>query len=316
MDDILVSIYCLAYNHGPYIRTALDGFVNQKTNFKYEVVIHDDASTDNTADIIREYEAKYPDIIKPVYQTVNQYSQGVSVLDKYLFQRMKGKYVAICEGDDYWCDEHKLQKQVDFMEEHPHFAGCAHSSLFVNVKDNTEYVYHPSDNDYELTLKEILEWGNSRFQSSSLMTKKEYIQVPDQLKMEKVGDYPRAANIAANGGIFYMKDVMSVYRVMTPGSWSANNMTNIEQTISAYEKEIDFLNRFDTYTEGRYSEEIICTRRGFEFYLLSVKNDYRTMVREYRDLVKQKGRKERIKIYLKGYFYSAYCMYRKLRKNG
>ena len=110
--EMMVSVICLAYNHGKYVRETLEGFVSQKTDFPFEVIVHDDASTDNTADIIREYEKKYPDIIKPIYQVQNQYSQKVDIYKEFELPRMSGKYVAFCEGDDYWSDPYKLQKQV------------------------------------------------------------------------------------------------------------------------------------------------------------------------------------------------------------
>lgn len=110
----LVSITCLTYNHAPYLRQCLDGFVMQKTSFPIEILIYDDASEDGTQDIIREYERKYPDLIKPIYQTENQYSKGVKVEFVYNYPRAKGKYIAFCEGDDYWTDPNKLQKQIDF----------------------------------------------------------------------------------------------------------------------------------------------------------------------------------------------------------
>lgn len=91
MEEIAVSVLCLVYNHEKYLRKCLDGFVNQKTNFKFEVIINDDASTDKSADIIREYEEKYPDIIKPIYQTENQYSKGVKLSAVYQYPRVKGK---------------------------------------------------------------------------------------------------------------------------------------------------------------------------------------------------------------------------------
>jgi len=122
----LLSICCLAYNHEPFIRQCLDGFLMQKTDFPFEVLIHDDASTDKTADIIREYEAKYPNIIKPIYQTENQYSKGVKISTKYQYSRAKGKYIALCEGDDYWTDQQKLQKQVDFLEQNEEYSLCCH----------------------------------------------------------------------------------------------------------------------------------------------------------------------------------------------
>ena len=110
MENIMVSVICLCYNHENYVKDALEGFVKQKTTFPFEVLIHDDASTDKSAEIIREYEAKYPDIIKPTYQTENQYSQGVKILRTYLLPKVRGKYIAFCEGDDFWTDENKLQK--------------------------------------------------------------------------------------------------------------------------------------------------------------------------------------------------------------
>ena len=141
-----VSICCITYNHEKYISECLDGFIKQKTDFTFEVLIHDDASTDKTATIIREYEAKHPDIIKPIYQTENQFSKGVSVSNVYNFPRVKGKYIAMCEGDDYWTDPLKLQKQVDYLEMNKN---C--SLVFTNYSiayDNNEVVKNEHISDY------------------------------------------------------------------------------------------------------------------------------------------------------------------------
>lgn len=116
--DPLVSICCITYNHENYIRDAIEGFLMQETDFPFEIIIHDDASTDATADIIREYERKYPDIIKPIYQTENQYSKGEKVT-LFTLKAARGKYIALCEGDDYWIDPLKLQKQINEMEKRP-----------------------------------------------------------------------------------------------------------------------------------------------------------------------------------------------------
>lgn len=112
----LVSISCLTYNHEKFIGQAIESFIHQKTNFPFEVLLHDDASTDNTAAIIREYELKYPKIIKPIYQKENQFSKSISMSVTFQFPRAKGKYITICEGDDFWLDPYKLQKQVDLLE--------------------------------------------------------------------------------------------------------------------------------------------------------------------------------------------------------
>ena len=126
--EILVTVICLTYNHEKYIRECIDGFVMQKTNFAYEVIIHDDASTDNTAEIIKEYQQKYPDIIIPILQTENQYSKKVPIGKTFIYPRAKGKYIALCEGDDYWIDPYKLQKQVDFLEDNPDYV-LSHTSF-------------------------------------------------------------------------------------------------------------------------------------------------------------------------------------------
>lgn len=112
----LVSICCTTYNHEPFIRDTIEAFLSQKGNFHIEILINDDASTDGTPSILREYEKRYPDLIKVVYQVENQYSKGIVPLVDLLFPRVKGKYVAICEGDDQWVDENKLHRQVDYME--------------------------------------------------------------------------------------------------------------------------------------------------------------------------------------------------------
>lgn len=130
-QPLMVTIRCCAYNQEPYIRECLEGFVMQQTNFRFEAIVHDDASTDGTAAIIREYAEKYPDIIKPILETENQYSKGDGSLGRIMNEHTHGKYVAYCEGDDYWIDPLKLQKQVDFLEEHPEisFSVCRFNLL-------------------------------------------------------------------------------------------------------------------------------------------------------------------------------------------
>ena len=146
----LVSICCITYNHEPYIRDCLEGFVMQRTNFPFEVLIHDDASTDRTADIIREYEAKYPDIIKPIYQTENQYSRGKSIWGEFQFPFARGKYIALCEGDDFWTDPRKLQIQYDYMEAHPECSLCFHrvNVLFDNSSQDVPLFKQIEERDY------------------------------------------------------------------------------------------------------------------------------------------------------------------------
>jgi len=126
MIEPLVSICCTAYNHELYIADAIEGFLKQKVNFKYEILIHDDASTDGTTEIIKKYEKKHQDILFPIYQKENKYSQGIKIFMTYNWPRARGKYIALCEGDDYWTDSSKLQKEVDFLEKNSDY-GMVHT---------------------------------------------------------------------------------------------------------------------------------------------------------------------------------------------
>ena len=118
-DKPLVAIHCLVYNHEPYLRDCFEGFVMQQTDFPFVAIVHDDASTDGSAAVIREYEQKYPHIFKPIYETENQYSKHDGSLGRIMnaaIEATGAKYVAMCEGDDYWIDPLKLKKQVDILE--------------------------------------------------------------------------------------------------------------------------------------------------------------------------------------------------------
>jgi glycosyltransferase involved in cell wall biosynthesis len=139
IDTPLVSIGCITYNHQDYIRSAIEGFLMQKTNFEFEIIIHDDASTDNTTLIIKEYALKYPKIVFPIFQKENQYSKGINPAFEYVIPKCKGKYIAACEGDDYWTDPYKLQKQVDFLEANPEF-GMVHTDANILYESNGNLV--------------------------------------------------------------------------------------------------------------------------------------------------------------------------------
>ena len=141
-EQIMVSVFVVAYNEEKYIRQALDSVLAQKTNFKYEVIVHDDASTDQTADIVREYEKRYPEIVKGIYQDSNKYQKGIQFVISYMYPVAVGKYVAYCDGDDYWTDPYKLQKQVDFLEKNPEYTMCQHAFSFLyEDKNNSRQMY-------------------------------------------------------------------------------------------------------------------------------------------------------------------------------
>src|SRR5690554_456442 len=147
----LLSICCTTFNHEKFLEKTLEGFLAQQTNFSFEIVIHDDASTDRTVEIIQEY-AKKDSRIVSILQTENQYSQNIKIWPNYLFPKAQGKYIALCEGDDYWTDPLKLQKQVDFLEVNPDYVICCHNAKIIN--ENGEHIqdkklpYLTEDRDY------------------------------------------------------------------------------------------------------------------------------------------------------------------------
>jgi len=132
---VKLSVCITAYNHGKFIKQTLEGVVNQKIDFPIEIIVHDDASTDNTRVIIEEYSKSYPEI-KTIYQEENQYSKGRKPLAAIVIPQCRGEYIAICEGDDYWTDPYKLQKQVDFLDANPDYVICYHNAAIVDENDN------------------------------------------------------------------------------------------------------------------------------------------------------------------------------------
>ncbi len=153
MNRPLVIIQCLVYNHEPYLRQCLDGFVMQKANFHFYAVVHDDCSTDNSVAIIREYTEKYPDIIHPIYETENQYTiGGFGRLNVIMNEACKdATYIAMCEGDDYWTDPLKLQKQVDFLEKNEEYAICGTNAIYdsQDIAINGKLLHNYTKRDFD-----------------------------------------------------------------------------------------------------------------------------------------------------------------------
>ncbi len=230
--EAIVSVICCTYNHEPFIRQCLDGFIMQKTNFYFEVLVHDDASTDGTANIIKEYEERYPDIIKPIYQKENQYSKGVKINIEYNYPRAKGRYIALCEGDDYWTDPLKLQKQVDYLEAHRDLAMCSHICNSYH-EETQNLVKKESSYDRMYSLEHLLK-GEWLFQTHTVM-------FPiDKLNQTNISDYKEVSDVVLfyellkQGNGIQLKDCMGVYRWHKGGVWSLvsqNNMREQEFTV-------------------------------------------------------------------------------------
>ena len=149
-----LSICCLTYNHASYIRQCIEGFLSQEVAFPFEILINDDCSTDGTADIIKGYVSKYPNVITPIFHEENQYRKGIrGMFQRYLFPKARGEYIALCEGDDYWDDPNKIQKQVDFLDSHPDYSMCFSRAKILLEVNTPVYIncFDIEDRDYDAT---------------------------------------------------------------------------------------------------------------------------------------------------------------------
>lgn len=219
-NSLMVSIQCLVYNHEPYLRQCLDGIVMQKTNFRFEAIVHDDCSTDGSRKIIEEYAAKYPDIIKPIYETENQYSKKDGSLRRIIYDHIKGNYIAICEGDDYWIDSHKLQKQVDVLEENHEYSFCY--TGFINVDENGHEICRPN---YEHFMEEAYSGdilidllGGNFIMTCTTCFRRDVIMSELNASVPCKYDYSLFLTASVLGKAYYISSKTAAYRKTSTGA--------------------------------------------------------------------------------------------------
>lgn len=269
MNDIMVTICCLSFNHEKYIRKALEGIVSQKTNFKFIALVHDDASTDGSADIIREYAEKYPDIIKPIIQTENQYSKGLSVTKNVLIPKVETKYTAYCECDDYWCDEYKLQKQFDIMENNPNLSMCVHKVQCIDEGGTPIEQVLPSK-DYGITKTGLISRdeyadllflkGGYPFHTSSYFHKTENVHSDffEKFDAKVNGDQRISFSALCYGDVYYFDEVMSCRRMMTPGSYNDRlRKKSAEEVFAIRANSLKACIQFDHLSDGVFNKKIV-----------------------------------------------------------
>jgi glycosyltransferase involved in cell wall biosynthesis len=195
----------------------------QKTDFKYEILIHEDASTDKTAEIIKDFQNKHSEIIKPIYQTENQYSKGKKINSTFNFPRARGKYIALCEGDDYWTDPTKLQKQYDFLERNPDIVCCYHNALIVDDKGVEKGSKLPPEQQRSHSSYEMMTGESFILTMSSFFRNTDIVKnYPIESKFIKNGDTFLFSLLGQYGSGKYLADIKpAVYRVHSGGVWSS-----------------------------------------------------------------------------------------------
>jgi len=286
----LVSICCTTYNHEKYIHDTINGFIMQKTNFSFEILIHDDASTDKTADIIKKYSVHYSDLFLPIYQKINQYSQGIKPLSNFLFPRAKGKYIAFCEGDDYWTDPYKLQKQVDALERNNQIDICSHSVIKYD-EDLQTYTGKAGNNGSEqriIPIEEVITNFGIVSPMSSIMIRN--IKIDEFVDLISGGVYGGHGIMqvlwAHPHGILYIPEPMSTYRVNSAGSVTKNILNKKEYYLKVLVKRIESFRLLDIHFNHEYKDL-------FSYKILEIKkNILRARIINFKDkinfLIKEK----------------------------
>lgn len=298
-ENVEVSIICNTFNQEDYIVDAIDSFIKQRTNFKFEILIHDDASNDDTVKIIKEYETKHPDLIKPIYEKENQYSQGISIMDIQI-NRARGKYIAFCEGDDYWTDDSKLQLQYDILEKHSNIDMVAHHVAKVESVTKKKIGEIIATNEEEiLSIEQVISGGGGFVGTNSLFFRKSVLNPKPNIRKKLELDYTIQIAGALKGGIYYIPKVLSAYRICAKGSWTNSMIQNKSRLINSQKQIIDMLLYFNKDSNYLYDATIQETIRKIEFIICELEGKIDLMKsNRYRDLYSELSLKRRIIIRL------------------
>lgn len=237
----LVSVCCLTYNHNDYLEDALNSILDQKVDFALELIVHDDASTDGTVDLIKKYADSYPEIVKPILRPNNLMSSGLGIFQiytQYLFPLAKGKYIAICEGDDFWTDRTKLQQQIDFLEENPQYSLCFHKvGILKNEHTNfdiyDEYHRRILGDRTEFTFTDLLK--DNIIPNCSVVYRNIISDFPDLFKNLIFPDWPLHILYAEQGKLGYINKFMAVHREHNLGLWNGSpHVERVKSIIGFY----------------------------------------------------------------------------------
>ncbi len=307
MSKFVVTVCCITYNHVKFVRECLDSIVTQETDFAFDILIHDDASTDGTADVVREYINKYPDLFIPMLEEENQYSRGKrSILIQFMLEKARGDYIAVCEGDDFWCDRHKLQKQFESLQKYKNCNMCTHDVEIIYETGNGLGEKIPQRNvPYgEMEGKRLIKYlayeDTHLFHTSSMFFEKKVIveelkNMPSFFTATAAEDRTLFLYYASKGNIFYMNDCMSKYRIQTKGSWSKQNMESRQHAFRTDKELLQMINDFHAYTKGQFKEEVYAYQTILNFRIFQYERKFKELLdNRYKKLFQKLGIKQKI----------------------
>ena len=320
-SECKVSVLCAAFNHEEFLRQTLDSFVSQKTDFPFEVLVNDDASTDGTAEIIREYAERYPEIIRPFYQKENLYSRRMNVYDLVFFPAARGEYIALCEGDDWWCDPEKLQRQVSFLDAHPEYSACVHNSIGHFGDGRPDRVLFAQDGDRDIPFEQVIRGMSHAYHTSSILARREFILDPPDYRnvayeQGYFTDYAIGVRLCLSGKVRFLDRNMSVYRIgSNPSAWSkgvGQEYAKLKRFVSGEIAMLETLKpHLQTPEQLEVTEQVILER---EYELLYIEGRVDEMVRPPYDRIhRSMGRGRILSTALKRAFPRLHRLYRRRR---
>lgn len=253
-----ISVVCMTYNHEKYIRKTIDGFLMQKGDFEYEIIIHDDASTDGTVEILKEYKKKYPQKIELILQKKNRYSKekGIQIFKTYILPLVKGKYIALCEGDDFWIYDRKLEKQFKLMEENDNISLCYHNALIYQKRCDLLRLNvnnHPSG---YIEKCDVINVTKGWYPTASFFGRSDYIREVPSFSCIPTGDEVWRTCMACRGDLYYFNRAWSVYREFTVEGWNTRYYQDKELAKKHFRDTVEYFKEFNFYSEERFEKYI------------------------------------------------------------
>lgn len=222
-----VSVLIITYNHESFIAKALDSVLMQTTNFQYEIVVGEDCSTDRTRDILIDYQKRYPQKLRLL---LNNENLGTHKNGRQTLEACTGEYIAFLEGDDFWISSEKLQRQVDYLDNHPECAFCYHNALIVHEDGSKEPTHYRSSQKEFSTVDDLL--LDNFIPTCSVMYRRGLFgRLPDWLDALKMGDWPMHILNALHGKVGYIDETMAVYVVHPGGIWSTKDWQENDKAI-------------------------------------------------------------------------------------
>lgn len=275
IDKVYISCICITYNQELYIKDTIDGFLSQKTEYKFEIIIHDDCSTDNTKKILLEYKKKYPSIIKLILQNENQYSKGKRIL-QIPVKIAHGEYICLCEGDDFWIDEYKIQKQIKKLIENKNINICftnAYKLYRDHTVENNKLIYK----EKIFSIDDVILNGGGFMTTATLMLKKDiFNNIPYWIDKVPVGDYFYQILGSIPNGVLYIQDITSVYRINSIGSWSNTRLNvpvkKIYNECYSYEKYLNILKEYPSINKDIIDHAI--SKQLLTLAIISIKSGH------------------------------------------